>query len=166
MSIVRWFLALLSLSPVFLRTPLLFGARPCPGDESDLAMALTMNPSCLKQTVSQQRWTTQATITLKKKKNHCKALRQFTLPNGEVASSELASVDDETGMRMWGVLGFRFGPVVAVCPVSEIPIRQGVQLLPFISCLHCAHPHLCFCEPCCSSVHGLVRAMKPTWQWL
>jgi hypothetical protein len=31
-------------------------------------MAL-MNPSCLKQAVSQQRWTTQATTTLKKTKN-------------------------------------------------------------------------------------------------
>jgi hypothetical protein len=53
----HWFLALLSPSPVCLRTPLLFGARPCLGDASDLAMAL-MNPSCLKQPVSQQRWTT------------------------------------------------------------------------------------------------------------
>jgi hypothetical protein len=126
-----------------------------------------MNPSCLKQPVSQQRWTTQATTTLKKKKKvHCKALRQFTLPNGEVASSELASVDDVTGVRMWGVMGCRFGPVVVVCPVSEIPIWQGVQLLPFISFLHCSHPHLCFYGPRCSSVHGLVRAMNPTWQWL
>ncbi len=44
----HWFLALLSPSRVFLRSPLLFGAWPCPGDASDLAMGLT-NPSCLNR---------------------------------------------------------------------------------------------------------------------
>ena len=47
----HWFLALLSPSPVFLRTPLLFAARLYPGGASNLAMGL-MNPSWLKQPVS------------------------------------------------------------------------------------------------------------------
>ena len=47
---------------------------------------------------------------LKKNKMHYKALRQFTLPNNEVASSELVSVDDVTGVRMWEVAGCLMGP--------------------------------------------------------
>ncbi len=50
----HWILALLSHSPVFLRSPLLFGAWPFPGDATDLAMGL-VNTSCFEQAVSQQR---------------------------------------------------------------------------------------------------------------
>ena len=55
---VHWFLVLLSPSLVFLRTALLFGARPCPGDSYDpgkCKCCIRLHP---KQSVSQGKWWT------------------------------------------------------------------------------------------------------------
>ncbi len=83
-----------------------------------------MNPSCLKQTVSQQRQTTRATIPPQKKEKRERI--KTKKHNADVSSSERV-----TGVRMWGVRGMSFGPVLAVRPVSETSIWQGVQLLAF-----------------------------------